>query len=127
MSEDHCVICGAYVPEGRIICPNCEAWKKSLIDERFCTPLITYGTGYTPPITFGTEITKDTCPMCKRPFKDFVEVVRCKDCKWSNDDCSECMNPTLALGGDYASCLYIEHNWFCADGKRKEKTDGKIC
>ena len=61
------------------------------------------------------------------PTADVVEVVRCKDCKWSNDDCSECMSPTLALGGDYTSCLYIEPNWYCANGERKEKTDGEIC
>lgn len=135
MSEDRCVICGAYVPEGRMICPECEKrpmknlshgemvqiaeGKKSrmqqLIDGRFCTPL-----------TFEQSSAKDTCLMCGRPFKDFVKVVRCKDCKWSNDDCSECMNPTLALGGDYTSCLYIEPNWFCADGRRKEKNDAKI-
>lgn len=23
--EDHCVCCGAVVPEGRMVCPQCEA------------------------------------------------------------------------------------------------------
>lgn len=25
INEDHCVICGDYVPEGRMVCPKCEA------------------------------------------------------------------------------------------------------
>lgn len=60
------------------------------------------------------------------PKANVVEIVRCKDCKWCNDDCSECMNPNLALGGDYASCLYIDPDWFCADGEQKEKTDDRM-
>ena len=31
--ENRCIICGAIIPEGRLVCPNCEAgqkpeWKK---------------------------------------------------------------------------------------------------
>jgi hypothetical protein len=62
----------------------------------------------------------------KMPSADVVAVVRCRDCKWNGDDCTWCMNPNLALGGDYTSCLYIEPNWFCADGERKEKSDAEI-
>lgn len=35
MSEDRCVLCGAYVPEGRMICPECEAWKKSVPEDNW--------------------------------------------------------------------------------------------
>ena len=38
MSEDRCVICGEIIPEGRMICPDCEAGKVSLtIGDRFST------------------------------------------------------------------------------------------
>ena len=23
MNEDHCICCGAIIPEGRMVCPNC--------------------------------------------------------------------------------------------------------
>lgn len=59
MSEDRCVICGNYVPEGRMVCPECDARTKTLIDGRFCTPLI-----------FEPSLTKDECPMCRRPMKN---------------------------------------------------------
>lgn len=62
-------------------------------------------------------------PVAEIPTADVAQIVRCKDCKWNGGDCSWCTNPNLALGGDYASCLYIEPDWYCADGKRKEKTD----
>jgi len=28
MNENCCVICGAIIPEGRQVCPNCEAGKE---------------------------------------------------------------------------------------------------
>lgn len=31
MSEDRCVCCGAVIPEGRMVCPLCEANAKELI------------------------------------------------------------------------------------------------
>ena len=106
MSEDRCVICGAYVPEGRMICPDCEARQKPLIDGRFCTPLI-----------FEPSLTKDVCPMCKRPFEGLVEVVRCKDCK----------SARRVRNGVY-HCPYDNKDhiggFYCAYGERREeKTD----
>ena len=44
------------------------------------------------------------------PTIDAVEVVRCKDCKFY-----------YANGGD--TCI-TEPDWFCADGERKEQSDG---
>lgn len=42
--------------------------------------------------------------------KGFVQVIRCKECKWY-DGRGTCMNIGIAM---------LEPDWFCADGKRKE-------
>ncbi len=53
------------------------------------------------------------------------DIIRCKDCKWASYDCEWCLNPDAPVGGDECARLYIEPDWFCADGKRKEnKSDG---
>ena len=31
MSEDRCISCGEIVPEGRMVCPNCERGRKPMI------------------------------------------------------------------------------------------------
>lgn len=47
------------------------------------------------------------------------ELVRCKDCKWAclapQRQTATCMKNRLPFTHDY--------DWFCADGKRKEKDD----
>ena len=70
----------------------------------------------------------DTCPICNAmewaiKALEQPEIVRCKDCKWASYDCEWCLNPDSGVCGDDATHLYIEPNWYCADGKRKEKTD----
>ena len=48
-------------------------------------------------------------------FKDeanFVEVIRCKDCKWWIDD--RCINVNGAYGN-----IILNPNWFCSSGYRK--------
>ena len=55
-----------------------------------------------------TDDEAETCKKCS-----LQEVVRCKDCKWWKKQ---------KVGG---SCelnirLGTSHNWFCADGERKE-------
>lgn len=97
-----------------MVCPNCESRAKSrlqqLIDGRFCTPM-----------TFEPSLTKDSCPMCKRPFnKDFVEVVRCKDCEWWTKQ-KDSLQGRCGLNGTYPT-----GNWYCANGKQKEGTDAEI-
>lgn len=33
MSEEHCVMCGDIIPEGRMVCPICEKkWKRTPIE-----------------------------------------------------------------------------------------------
>lgn len=73
---------------------------------------------------------KDTEGFDKRPtdcplVEDVKTVVRCKDCKWVSRDCEWCLNPDAPVCGDDATRLYIEPNWFCADGKRKEEENDK--
>lgn len=55
----------------------------------------------------------DVHDICNIPPADVVAVVRCRECKWY-DGCGTCMEIGIAM---------LEPNWFCADGKRKEKTD----
>lgn len=53
----------------------------------------------------------------KIPTVDAVEVVRCKDCKYHEDEEIGMVYCQNALGG------WVGENWFCADGKRKEGVD----
>lgn len=50
------------------------------------------------------------------PTIDAVEVVRCKDCKYSYDDIS-------GLYCSHGVCIYciVPPNFYCPEGKRKEK------
>ena len=54
-----------------------------------------------------------------KPLRDMIrEIVRCKDCV--NAQYRE-------LGMVYCPRMigsWVEDDWFCADGKRKEKSDG---
>ena len=38
---------------------------------------------------------------------EFVQVVRCKDCKWH----------------EKADCVWNDAEWFCADGERREDAE----
>lgn len=55
----------------------------------------------------------------EQPTVDAVPVVRCEQCKW-------CEYPAHNSTG-YACKLFdrcVKWDWFCADGKRKEQSDG---
>ena len=50
-------------------------------------------------------------------FEPVKELVRCKDCRWWHE------NPLCKGMGDCGQANGIAmkpHDWFCADGKRKE-------
>lgn len=47
---------------------------------------------------------------------DAVEVVRCKDCKYSHND------PLLLCD---ALASYVCAEWFCWNGKRRDEEDGE--
>jgi uncharacterized protein (UPF0179 family) len=45
-------------------------------------------------------------------FRQMVELVRCKDCKWYDKQKNWCISLDIAEHGE---------NWFCADGERRTK------
>lgn len=52
------------------------------------------------------------------PTIDAVEVVRCKDCKYSDDWCG-------SLRCNIVAKNFVSKNWFCASGERKVKSNGE--
>ena len=53
------------------------------------------------------------------PTIDAVQVVRCGECKYYKD--GMCYNPNTY--DDEKTCGNTTEDWFCADGKRKDKDD----
>ena len=51
------------------------------------------------------------------PTIDAVPVVRCKDCKYHEDEEIGMVYCPNVIGG------WVGENWFCADGERKEGAD----
>ena len=51
------------------------------------------------------------------PTVDAVEVVRCKDCNYHEDEEIGMVYCPNAIGG------WVGENWFCADGKLNEGVD----
>lgn len=48
------------------------------------------------------------------PSIDAVPVVRCKDCKYHEDEENGMVYCSIPTGG------WVDEDWFCADGERKE-------
>lgn len=59
----------------------------------------------------------DTCEMFKNKT-DFVEVVRCKDCKWCIINKNHPAKPLICVMTKM--CGTTKPEWFCAAGERKE-------
>ena len=51
------------------------------------------------------------------PTVDAVEVVRCRECKYHEEEGIELVYCPNMIGG------WVENEWFCANGKRKEGAD----
>ena len=133
---NRCVCCGAVIPEGRQVCPVCET--REAFSNCDNSPVTMIFHDMQTKMERGVveafqqiDINIDKAGVIRaleaermRRAGELVEVVRCKDCKWSSWDCEWCLNPDLAISGDDATHLYIVPEWFCADGERKEKTDG---
>lgn len=65
------------------------------------------------PIT-GSFLTNEQAEQFKNAFRDFVQVVRCKDCKhWETESALFGKCELWHLCGVYGA------DWFCADGERK--------
>lgn len=137
MSEDRCICCGEIVPEGRMVCPNCEKQKpiKNLSHGEMVQ--IAEGRKKQPPryidanklIDLATHEGAygyvDVHDIYNIPAADVVKVVRCKDCRYcdvvtnneGNVFCHKCLG--IRYGG-------VELDWYCEHGERKEKTDAEI-
>lgn len=59
----------------------------------------------------------ETKKMTDFPTADVVEVVRCKDCKYHEDEVPGMVWCPHIIGN------WVNDNWFCAEGNRKEKED----
>lgn len=58
----------------------------------------------------------------KEPLK--VSVVRCKDCRWYENRYGEvCHNPRYGDGHANYSPPYVDGEYFCKDGERRENDD----
>ncbi len=57
--------------------------------------------------------------------KDYVPVVRCKDCKWWQmvDDYDGVYGQCKHLRSVIKKSIFVNENFFCADGERKENVD----
>lgn len=51
------------------------------------------------------------------PAADVAEVVRCRDCKYHEEEGIEMVYCPNMIGG------WVENEWFCANGKRKGGDD----
>ena len=80
---------------------------------------------------------KDWCDICdyaylidemkKVPTVDAVEVVRCRDCKWWDEDDNDLYGYCMAMKHGYMSAnweigIYRKYkgDFYCADGERRE-------
>ena len=115
MSEDRCVCCGEIVPEGRMVCPQCEKGRKP----RKCNhpdeaPACAFHYNGTCSREHNYE-----CPALVKPNVDVVEVIRCRECRWYSKEqggWGVCFHP-------HSNRLYVSEDFYCAYGTRKEKTD----
>ena len=58
-----------------------------------------------------------TLILREAPTVDAVEVVRCRECKYHEEEGIEMVYCSNMIGG------WVENEWFCANGKRKEGSD----
>lgn len=59
----------------------------------------------------------------EQPTVDAVPV-RCKDCKWFQSGIDIDGKPFTRCNGSVRTYGHTAPDWFCADGKRKEQSDG---
>ena len=64
------------------------------------------------------EIKQDFADMISDfPTVDAVEVVRCRECKYHEEEGIDMVYCPNMIGG------WVENEWFCANGERKEGAD----
>lgn len=72
---------------------------------------------YFNDIDFGEPLQPVWLTECMNKKADMVEVVRCRDCKWRENN--------GATSTKWLPCMEVKtaNNWFCADGKRRDDND----
>ena len=55
--------------------------------------------------------------ISRTPTADVVEVVRCKDCKYHENERIDMVYCPAVLGVG----SWVENDWFCKDGERRER------
>ena len=81
-----------------------------------------FGCGVRDALKLARDMMRSDAPKSLSiPAVDAVEVVRCADCKYLNED--------LAVGGWDGSCRFwnthsVTYSWFCSQGQRREDGDG---
>ena len=91
------------------------ASEKRLIDANaFLKDILTAGIGKTIIEYSESDI---GYMIRKRPTVDAVEVVRCRECKYHEEEGIEMVYCPNMIGG------WVENEWFCANGERKEGAD----
>ena len=97
MSEDRCICCGDIVPEGRMVCPICLAKLKDA------------------PTTLRTMTLEEEL-VGKWATGKLIEPISCRECRWYSKEQGVCFHP-------HSNRLYVSEDFYCAYGKRREKTD----
>ena len=58
------------------------------------------------------------------PIYDMVDVVRCKDCRWYDNRYGDvCHNPRYGDGWANYPPPYVDEDYWCKDGERKDGDD----
>ena len=120
-NAERCVCCGEIIPEGRMVCPNCEEGSKGkrLIDANELTDRLNHTTMVAYPNIFpgllaAVEVVDDS------PTVDAVEVVRCKDCKYWKKFESSLLGSVMCCTGQGSMNIQKAADDFCSYGERKD-------
>lgn len=122
MSEDRCICCGDIVPEGRMICPICEKEKPMKCNYPIWSPVCSFHYNgeclrehnYECPALAMKNLSHGEMVQIAEERKDYVKVVRCKDCSFAEEidfGLWVCHNADIQIVGDY-----VDEDWFCANG-----------
>ena len=126
--EDKCLYCGDIIPEGRMICPICEAFppkatseldkaKKMLEEEYARAKNLTYVHN---PLAYALyQVWKKV--DIKHPHQDTDLTDKCGSCKWS----VPCMFSTKGTFGNYVECQHPDKVWRHAISKKRQRTTPK--
>lgn len=125
-NAEHCVCCGDVIPEGRQVCPICENGRSKTKPRYLEAEKLKRQMGLMP-MDFNTRDemwmreSDIACYIDACSEADVVEVVRCRECRFSDEigpGLYICHNEDIIIVGSYA-----DSDWYCAAGKRKETKD----